>query len=70
MTDFQCSSSTAPADLVNDLASLRTDCARMVPHWAPPEKDPGRPVPPTAILGVRVPADSARLVAGMAEFGA
>ncbi len=60
---------TAPLDQEGDLASLRGDCARMVPHWAAPERAASRPVPPSLIHGVSVPAASARLLDAMSEYG-
>ncbi|MEU8649032.1 hypothetical protein [Streptomyces sp. NPDC048737] len=59
----------APADLEGDLASLRGDCARMAPHWAAPEKRVARPVPLSLIHGVTVPANAARLLEAMPEYG-
>ncbi|MFI5791979.1 hypothetical protein [Streptomyces sp. NPDC051677] len=56
-----------PADLDGDLASLRGDCARMAPHWAAPEKSASRPVSPSLIHGVSVPAKSARLLEAMLD---
>ncbi|GKQ37996.1 hypothetical protein [Streptomyces sp. A012304] len=61
--------SPAPVDLEGDLASLRGDCARMAPHWAAPEKIAPRPVPPSLIHGVTVPATSARLLEAMPDYG-
>ncbi|MEU9446956.1 hypothetical protein AB0D42_40365 [Streptomyces sp. NPDC048304] len=61
--------SPAPADLEGDLAALRGDCARMAPHWAVPERPESRPVPPSQIHGVSVPARSARLLDAMSEYG-
>ena len=68
MTNLKVNSS-APADLEGDLASLRGDCARMVPHWAAPEHAESRPVPPSLIHGVTVPARSARLLDAMSDYG-
>ncbi|MFI8346110.1 hypothetical protein [Streptomyces sp. NPDC085596] len=56
-------------DLEVDLPSLRGDCARMAPHWAPPEHTVTRPVPPSLIHGVRVPTRSARLLDAMSDYG-
>ncbi|MER5436389.1 hypothetical protein [Streptomyces sp. NPDC002588] len=61
--------SAAPADPEGDLASLRGDCARMAPHWAPPEKIVSPPVSPSRIHGVTVPARSARLLEDMPDYG-
>ncbi|KOV70973.1 hypothetical protein [Streptomyces sp. MMG1121] len=61
--------SPAPADPEGDLASLRVDCARMAPHWAVPAHAESRPVPPSLIHGVRVPARSARLLDAMSDYG-
>ncbi|MFF8968138.1 hypothetical protein [Streptomyces sp. NPDC014995] len=60
---------TAPVDLEGDLASLRGDCARMAPHWTAPEKPVSRPVPPSLIHGVTVPASSARMLEAMPDYG-
>lgn len=60
---------TVPADLEGGLAALRGDCARMAPHWAAPEKAASRPVSPSLIHGVRVPARSARLLEAMPDYG-
>nr|WP_189859941.1 hypothetical protein [Streptomyces poonensis] len=51
------------------LAELRGDCARMVPHWAAPERITDRPVSPALIHGVTVPPGSARLLDAMSEYG-
>ncbi|MFI8945716.1 hypothetical protein ACIGO6_04280 [Streptomyces sp. NPDC053750] len=59
----------APADLDGDLASLRGDCARMVPRWVAPARVLTRPVPLTLIHGVRVPKTSARLLDAMSDYG-
>ncbi|MDG9716172.1 hypothetical protein [Streptomyces sp. DH24] len=59
----------APDERDADLASLRGDCARMAPHWAVPDRGAARPVPPSLIHGVRVPATSARLLDAMSDYG-
>ncbi|WP_327182606.1 hypothetical protein [Streptomyces sp. NBC_01334] len=59
----------APADIDGDLASLRGDGARMARHWAAPEKITSLPVSPSLILGVIVPATSARLLEAMPDYG-
>ena len=51
------------------LAQLRGDCARMAPHWLASAPPAPAPVPPSLIRGIRVPAGSARLIAGTAEYG-
>ncbi|WP_155054985.1 hypothetical protein [Streptomyces blattellae] len=61
--------SPAPVDLEGDLASLRGDCARMVPHWAAPDRSAARPVSPSLIHGVSVPQKSARLLDAMSDYG-
>ena len=61
--------SPAPADLEGDLAALRVDCARMAPHWTVPAHAELRPVPPSLIHGVTVPARSARLLDAMSDYG-
>ncbi|MFI5974650.1 hypothetical protein [Streptomyces sp. NPDC051452] len=58
-----------PAEYDGDLAALRGDCARMAPHWAAPERAASRPVSPSRIHGVRVPARSARLLDAMSDYG-
>ncbi|MFF2849518.1 hypothetical protein ACFVT5_24755 [Streptomyces sp. NPDC058001] len=61
---------SAPLDLEGGLASLRGDCARMVPHWVTPPAGAPRPVPPVhGIHGVVVPAASAKLLDAMSEYG-
>lgn len=60
---------SAPVDLEGDLASLRGDCARMVPHWSVPDRAVARPVSPSLIHGVSVPPASARLLDAMSEYG-
>lgn len=68
MTNLEVSS-PAPVDPDGDWASLRGDCARMVPHWAAPERTAPRPVSPSRIHGVSVPARSARLLDALPEYG-
>lgn len=68
MTNTKIHAST-PVDLEGDLASLRGDCARMVPHWAVPDRAAARPVSPSLIHGVSVPPASARLLDAMSEYG-
>jgi len=59
----------APVDLEGDMASLRGDCARMVRHWAAPDRVAARPVSPSLIHGVTVPSKSARLLDAMSDYG-
>ncbi|MBC9728643.1 hypothetical protein [Streptomyces sp. TRM68367] len=59
----------APVDLEGDLALLRGDCARMVPHWTAPDRIASLPVSPSRIHGVIVPAASARLLDAMSDYG-
>ncbi|MFF1278909.1 hypothetical protein ACFVZC_37020 [Streptomyces marokkonensis] len=61
--------SSAPVDLEGGLASLRGDCARMVPHWTVPDRVAARPVSPSLIHGVNVPVASARLLDAMSDYG-
>ncbi|MFH8938299.1 hypothetical protein [Streptomyces griseosporeus] len=68
MTNIEVSS-PAPVDPDGDWASLRGDCARMVPHWTAPEPTASRPVPPSLIHGVSVPVRSARLLDAMSDYG-
>ncbi|MGV9243906.1 hypothetical protein [Streptomyces sp. NPDC003710] len=60
---------TGPLDPDGEMAALRGDCARMVPHWAAPDKSVSRPVSPSLIHGVRVPPASARLLDAMSDYG-
>ncbi|MGW0826463.1 hypothetical protein [Streptomyces sp. NPDC002845] len=60
---------SAPVDLEGGLAELRGDCARMVPHWAAPDKISSLPVSPSLIHGVSVPVTSARLLDAMSDYG-
>ncbi|MET8243411.1 hypothetical protein ABZV31_02605 [Streptomyces sp. NPDC005202] len=69
MTNLKVQAAPDPADLDGDLASLRGDCARMVPHWAAPDRAASLPVPPSHIHGVSVPASSARLLDAMSDYG-
>ncbi|MEU6284728.1 MULTISPECIES: hypothetical protein [unclassified Streptomyces] len=69
MTNLKVNSPGTAADLDGDLASLRGDCARMVPHWAAPERVKSRPVSPSRIHGVTVPVKSARMLDAMSDYG-
>ncbi|MFI2639740.1 hypothetical protein [Streptomyces sp. NPDC018610] len=69
MTNLDVHAAPVPADQDADLAALRGDCARMVPHWAAPDRRAARPVSPSRIHGVSVPASAARLLDAMAEYG-
>ncbi|MFF1446981.1 hypothetical protein ACFVYF_02245 [Streptomyces sp. NPDC058274] len=60
---------SAPLDLEGGLASLRGDCARMVPHWTAPDRSTPHPVSPSLIHGVTVPPTSARLLDAMSDYG-
>ncbi|MCX5407750.1 hypothetical protein OHA37_28275 [Streptomyces sp. NBC_00335] len=52
-----------------EFEQLLGDCARMAPHWpVPADPRPDR-VAPSQISGIRVPADSARLIASTAVYG-
>ncbi|MFZ3594141.1 hypothetical protein [Streptomyces sp. BH104] len=58
----------------DDLAALRGDCVRMLPHWVTPPapwevERPGAAQRPAGIHGVVVPESSARLIDSMAGFG-
>ncbi|MGD6745918.1 hypothetical protein ACOKM3_29315 [Streptomyces sp. BH106] len=58
----------------DDLAALRGDCVRMLPHWVTPPapwevERPGAAPGPVGIHGVVVPESSARLIDSMAGFG-
>jgi hypothetical protein len=51
------------------LEQLIGDCRQMAAHWkTPPGKAPAAPAP-AGPGGITVPAASAHVVAGMAEFG-
>ncbi|GAA2910715.1 hypothetical protein GCM10010524_47530 [Streptomyces mexicanus] len=71
MANHEFRTTSAPADLEGDLASLRGDCARMAPRWPGPEPDAeaAAPVSPSRIHGVSVPPSSARLVERMSDYG-
>ncbi|GGX62675.1 hypothetical protein [Streptomyces anandii] len=69
MTNLRTHAAPAVADPDADLAVLRGDCARMAPHWAAPAPHVTRPVPPSHIHGVSVPASSARLLEAMSDYG-
>ncbi|MER6983096.1 hypothetical protein [Streptomyces carpinensis] len=69
MTNHNLHAAPVAADSEGDLASLRGDCARMAPHWAVPDRGSRRPVPPSRIHGVDVPASSARLLEAMSDYG-
>ncbi|WP_306183400.1 MULTISPECIES: hypothetical protein [unclassified Streptomyces] len=69
MTNHTVHAAPGPADPEGDLAALRGDCARMAPHWAAPDRGSRRPVPPSRIHGVDVPASSARLLDAMSDYG-
>jgi hypothetical protein len=59
-----------PAPEPESLDQLRGDCARMAPHWPAAKAAPAAPQPAAGpSRGVQVPAASARLVAGMADYG-
>ncbi|MFD6419201.1 hypothetical protein [Streptomyces sp. NPDC060194] len=51
------------------LAELRSDGARMAPHWPPFLGAGAEPVPPSLIHGVVVPPASARLTDAMGDYG-
>ncbi|MEU3610331.1 hypothetical protein AB0E83_33575 [Streptomyces sp. NPDC035033] len=62
----------APAERDESELSLAELCgagARMAPHWVAPADPAPAPVSPSSILGVVVPAASARLIAATAEYG-
>ncbi|AKH81983.1 hypothetical protein AA958_06875 [Streptomyces sp. CNQ-509] len=64
--------SAAPLELDGGLAELRTDCARMAPHWSGHPHSPAGHVPDTRISGlarIMVPSASADLLRGMSEYG-
>ncbi|MEU2875485.1 hypothetical protein [Streptomyces sp. NPDC007070] len=69
MTNLETRTRPVPADQDADLATLRGDCARMAPRWSTPERHAARPVPPSRIHGVSVPASAARLLDATAEYG-
>ncbi|WP_181790107.1 hypothetical protein [Streptomyces phytophilus] len=63
---------TAPLELDGGLAELRTDCARMAPHWSGHARTPAGHVPDARISGlarIMVPTASADLLRGMSEYG-
>lgn len=63
---------TAPLEPDDGLAELRTDCARMAPHWSGHARTPEGHVSETRISGlarIMVPTASADLLRGMSEYG-
>lgn len=52
-----------------EFEQLLGDCARMAPHWPVPADDRPDRVAPSQIIGIRVPAASARLIASTAVYG-
>ncbi|MFC7216765.1 hypothetical protein ACFQLX_01045 [Streptomyces polyrhachis] len=62
-----------PLELDGGLAELRGDCARMAPHWTAPVAGGGEASPEPARIGglarITVPAASAELLKGTAEYG-
>ena len=51
------------------LAELLGDCRRMAPHWEAPVRERAAAVAPSRLRGITVPAASAHVVDGMAEYG-
>lgn len=51
------------------LAELLGDCRRMAAHWEAPAREKSAVVAPSSLRGVTVPAASAHLVNGMADYG-
>jgi hypothetical protein len=63
---------TAPLELDGGLAELRTDCARMAPHWSGHARTSAGHVPDATVSGlarIMVPTTSADLLRGMSEYG-
>lgn len=58
-----------PPENLENMETLRGDCARMAPHWVAPTASATAPVSPALIHGVSVPPASARVIAGMSEYG-
>ncbi|MFE0135387.1 hypothetical protein ACFWY6_28010 [Streptomyces sp. NPDC059037] len=58
-----------PYEPLENMETLRGDCARMAPHWVAPAAAAAAPVSPALIHGVTVPTASARLIDGMSEYG-
>ena len=58
-----------PTEAPETMETLRGDGARMAPHWAVPAAAAAAPVPPSLIHGITVPPASARVIAGMSEYG-
>lgn len=51
------------------LAELIGDCRRMARHWEAPKPEKTAVVAPSSLRGITVPAASAHVVGGMAEYG-
>ncbi|GAA3370508.1 hypothetical protein GCM10020367_17410 [Streptomyces sannanensis] len=60
---------SGPLELDGGLEALRSDCARMAPHWVVPATALPAPVPPSLIHAISVPPASVQLIAGMSEYG-
>lgn len=61
----------APVPLAepDSLEQLIGDCREMAAHWRVPAATERAAVAPAGLHGITVPAASAHVVAGMAEFG-
>ncbi|WUH93929.1 hypothetical protein OG900_29960 [Streptomyces sp. NBC_00433] len=61
----------APVPLAepDSMEQLIGDCRRMAEHWRVPAGSERTPAAPAGLHGITVPAASAHVVAGMAEFG-
>jgi hypothetical protein len=51
------------------LAELIGDCRRMARHWEAQAPEKAAAVAPSSLRGITVPAASAHVVDGMAEYG-
>lgn len=68
----RCVTDAGPLELDRGFEALRSDCARMAPHWLVPGHGAGSPSPKdlsSLIHGVTVPPASARMIATMSEYG-
>jgi hypothetical protein len=60
---------TNPPAEPESLAQLIGDCHKMAPHWETKAGEKAAAVAPSSLHGITVPAASAHVVDGMAEYG-
>ncbi|SEN70813.1 hypothetical protein SAMN05216267_1008213 [Actinacidiphila rubida] len=60
---------SAPVGESESLEELIGDCRRMAERWKAPATKKADAVAPAALHGITVPAASAHVVSGMADYG-